>query len=196
MKKISNKIFIFLIIFFLFYFSITGISYALFSTTLNIQGEASTAEISNEETVLPGLEVTPLENGRSFVFTDSGTSDLLKFVSETWDGDNLTVRMKKTGLRWATRTNVYTIIYTNNSVVPWTNGSVTTSTPKSYSQIKSHNASINKTTVEPGGDSVVITVTIGATWFTASGTQQVDTTLKYTVNGVQRTVTISIIYGT
>lgn len=201
MKKKTNKrniFFAIVIVSFCIYFMVASISYASFTERLNINGVARTLEPYEGPTLPVEPEVRP--NGHYADLTDSGTSDLLQFASETVSGDSLTIRMKKSGLRWATRTNTFTIYFFNSAVLPMTNGTISTALVQNDGNIiKSHSAALSTTTVQPQTHFNVV-VTISATWFVATGTQQVNTTITFNmvINNEIKTKTfmVYIIYGT
>lgn len=195
MRKTSNKKFILIIISFLFYISLTTITYSIFSSILNVQGTIKTIEMSSSPNVLPGNFILEQSDGRHFVFGSPELISTLRFVSESWEGDNYTIRFRKTGIRLVTRTNTFTIFYRNDSVLPWTDGSVFTSTPKNYSYIRGHSATMDKTRVEANGDVVKIVISIDARWELATDTQEVHCNVNYIVDGIPRTIVIKVIYG-
>lgn len=195
MRNKNNKKFILIIISFLFYVSITTISYSIFTSILNIQGTIKTIEMPSSPNVLPGNSILEQPDGKHFIFGDSGLISTLKYVSESWEGDNYTIRFRKTGIRLITRTNTFTIHYKNDSVLPWTDGSVFTSTPKNYSYIRGHSATMDKTRVEPNGDVVKIVISIEARWELATDTQEVHCDVNFIVDGIPRIIVIKVIYG-
>ena len=194
-KKTKRKsiFFVILILFFCIYMFIGSIGYAAFSERLSINGVARTLEPYEGE-ALP-VEPTVRPNGHYADLTDSGTSDLLTFRSESVSGDTLILNMKKSGLRWATRTNTFTVYFYNAAVLPLTNGTVTTTLAQNDSSIlKSHNAALSTTQVG-GQEHFQVVITITASWFVATGTQRVDTKITYNleINGEIKPKTFNVI---
>lgn len=143
-RKHRNTLILSLMLF-TYVFSLS-IGYAFFNEALTINGVASTVEYY-AGTTLPTTAVV-LDTTNNRYYTQDTTKNGLNFGDETWSGDTYTLHITKS---WATSggesTTNYSISFTNPTVLPYTDGTVSTEiTSNTGSMLKDATTTISTTT--------------------------------------------------
>lgn len=197
---------------YLLFVILLGISYAYFSTTLKINGIASIDGYVWPEGVLPTVPVKT-DEGTQFS-TDfkseyltgnnisSSSQSRFSSIEETYDTSTSTYNMtiKKTykfGQSWNKNTENFNLNFTieNYSTVTWTNGEVTNTYTSNGNLLSNVNGTIDKTTLAPA-DTATLNMTFSLIIYGSFGgttyTDQITYKVNYLVDGEVKTITVII----
>lgn len=192
MRK-KHIIFILIICLFNAYLLVASIGFAYFNQNLNINGVASTLEFYEGDKLPANLVLKDPAEGKYYV--GSGNFNNTEFVSETWNGDEYTLRIKRKGVRLASQTLSYSITIINDTVFPWTNGKISTRSRGIYLNVTSVSSSLSTTTVMPG-EQVEVTINIAAYWPIGgiTGNLYFDSELTFNMDGETKHFYLTHIY--
>lgn len=184
-KRNTNWLYIITIVIAAFVFT-TTIGFALFNESLTLKGVASTVEYYEGEK----LPTTPiiLDAGNNRYHTAANVQNSVTFNTESWENDTYTLKYKKNlgMIPGANTTTTFNISFTNPTVLPYTEGEVTTEILENTgNMLKSANTTIDKTIVKPG-EAVTVTMTINTNITWRHNTETVKGTVTYNLQNKKR----------
>lgn len=193
-KKKKNYLYIFSIVIAVF-IVILSVGYAFFSESLTINGVASTVDYYAGEKLPTSPIVLDTSNNR--YYTASGTYYRVDFSSESWTDDTYSLTFeKKLGMLIEEHTLDYTISFTNPTVLPYTEGTVTTEiTQNDGGMLLDANTTIDKTTLNPG-EAVTITMRFHTNITWRQHVEQAKATVSYMLQGQRKYFYFILTYTT
>ena len=194
MRKKKNYLYIFSIVIAVF-IVILSVGYAFFSESLTINGVASTVDYYAGEKLPTSPIVLDTSNNR--YFTESETYYKVDFDSESWTEDTYSLTFKKKlGMLDIDKDIYYTVSFTNPTVLPYTEGTVTTEiTQNDGGTLTLAETTIDKITLQPG-EAVTITMRFKThiTW--RHHTEQAKATVSYMLQGQRKYFYFILTYTT
>ncbi|HIU39814.1 MAG TPA: hypothetical protein IAB68_00740 [Candidatus Aphodocola excrementigallinarum] len=193
-KKKKNYLYIFSIVIAVF-IVILSVGYAFFSESLTINGVASTVDYYAGEKLPTSPIVLDTSNNR--YYTASGTYFRVDFSSESWTDDTYSLTFeKKLGMLVEEHTLDYTISFANPTVLPYTEGTVTTEiTQNDGGMLLDASTTIDKTTLNPG-EAVTITMRFHTNITWRHHVEQAKATVSYMLQGQRKYFYFILTYTT
>ncbi len=188
MKKNINVVFGSMIGVMAVFILVLSIGYGFFSDSLTVKGVASTVDYYTGE----NLPVTPVirDTTNNRYYTTDNSWSLIKFDSETWEGDSYHLYYyKSTGCTNSRRTNTFTITFTNPTVLDYTEGQVSTEILfNEFNYIKGASANMSSTEVG-SGQTVDINLVLDTHFLSELGEEdEVKATISYVYQNKRRTL--------
>lgn len=191
--KNKNHLYIITIVISIFIFTI-AIGYAFFSESLTINGVASTMEYYDGTKLPTAPVILDLANNR--YHTAEKLQYKNEYFSESWDGDTIMITYKKylgmvSGIN---NTSTFKIAFTNPTVLPFTDGEVTSEiTENTGEMLKDVSAAISKTALNPGEQcEVTFNLHTKITW--RPNTETAKATISYMLQGKRKYLYFIVTY--
>lgn len=173
---------------------VTSVGYAFFRESLTINGVASTVEYY-DGTKLPNTPVI-LDTANNRYHTASNLQYKNEYYSESWNGDTILVTTKKYlgMIAGIDNTSTFKIAFTNPTVLPFTDGEVVAEiTENTGGMLKDVNATISKTTLNPG-EQVEVTLNMHTKITWRPNTETGRATVSYMLQGKRRYLYFIVTY--